>query len=571
MRTDPSLSIPNSDRASTKGRVVAFRHHPRRWPPAVKVHFQSRSIAVLGLIASAIALVFPMSNAAAAGEPPGFEYYHTYAENEQVIDDAVAAHPQIAMKFSIGQSYQGRQIWGIKISDNVSVDENEPEVFIHGLTHARERASNEEALALIEMLTGEYDTNARIKAIVDSREIWIVPMLNPDGAEYDMSGGHWHQWRKNRQPIPGSSEIGVDLNRNWGYHWGGGSATEQTAASTRPATTTAAGHPRLRPRSRTTRHSRRVESSTAGSRSSPASASTAPRTRFCGRTRTRGRICRRICRPMTTPHSWHSASGRSAQRLQAAAGQRPVSRSTATRMTGPTTRIGSLATRSRWPRAPHTATTPARGAQHGHSRQPRRRADVPGIRRLPISRGGARPGLRPAYDDFETVRGWQVNPNGTDTATSGMWQVADPAKTRNAAGIKQRGTTVSGMADLVTGAAAGSGAGRMMSTAASPRVRSPSFTLGANSSTGWTARLQLHLRAQRQMSSADYLKVSVGGDVLFAQTGSAANRNAVWTPVSIDLDAYAGQSVRVVIQAADGGADSLVEAAVDDVRVYQQP
>ena len=131
--------------------------------------------------------------ATATTEPAGFEYFHTYAENEQLIDDAVAAHPAIAAKFSIGRSYEGREIWGIKISDNVAQDENEPEVFIHGLTHARERASNEMALYLIQMLTDEYATNSRIKAIVDSREIWIVPMLNPDGAEFDMSGGHWHK------------------------------------------------------------------------------------------------------------------------------------------------------------------------------------------------------------------------------------------------------------------------------------------------------------------------------------------------------------------------------------------
>jgi hypothetical protein len=59
--------------------------------------------------------------------------------------------------------------------------------------------------------------------------------------------------------------------------------------------------------------------------------------------------------------------------------------------------------------------------------------------------------------------------------------------------------------------------------------------------------------------------------VVFEQDGFAGNRNAVWTPVSVNLDAYAGQTVRVLIQAADGAGDSLVEAAVDDVRVYQQP
>ncbi len=47
-----------------------------------------------------------------------------------------------------------------------------------------------------------------------------MPVMNPDGAEFDMSGGTWHTWRKNRQPIPNSTAIGVDLNRQFGYHWG---------------------------------------------------------------------------------------------------------------------------------------------------------------------------------------------------------------------------------------------------------------------------------------------------------------------------------------------------------------
>ena len=61
----------------------------------------------------------------------------------------------------------------------------------------------------------------------------------------------------------------------------------------------------------------------------------------------------------------------------------------------------------------------------------------------------------PLYDDFEAGRGWQVDPFGTDTATSGAWQRADPVATSNGAGIKQRGWTPSGETDLVTGAAGG--------------------------------------------------------------------------------------------------------------------
>src|SRR5688572_1490689 len=111
---------------------------------------------------------------AAAAEPAGFEYYHTYAEVKAFIDSAVAAHPGIARRFIIGRSYEGRKIWAIKISDNVGSDENEPEVFINAQIHARERAPNELALAVVGWLTNNYgDLDAfgqRVTDIVNSRE-----------------------------------------------------------------------------------------------------------------------------------------------------------------------------------------------------------------------------------------------------------------------------------------------------------------------------------------------------------------------------------------------------------------
>lgn len=160
----------------------------------------------------------------------GFAFYHTYAEVKAELDQAVAAHPDIARRFNIGRSYEGRKIWAIKISDNVGSDENEPEIFINAQIHARERATNELALAIVGWLTESYgDTDSfgqRVTDIVNSREIFIVPTMNPDGAEFDMKGGRWHEWRKNRQPIPNSSKIGVDLNRQFEYKWGccGGSS-----------------------------------------------------------------------------------------------------------------------------------------------------------------------------------------------------------------------------------------------------------------------------------------------------------------------------------------------------------
>ncbi len=164
--------------------------------------------------------------AAAPNFPPGDEAYHTYAELTAELNTIVAAHPGIAKFVPFGKSYRGRDIWMLKISDNVNTDENEPEVLITGLTHAREHLTVEQSLAVIHWLVDGYGSNSRITNIVNSTELWIVPMLNPDGGQYDIHGGHYHFWRKNRQPTLGSSAIGTDINRNFGYRWGccGGSS-----------------------------------------------------------------------------------------------------------------------------------------------------------------------------------------------------------------------------------------------------------------------------------------------------------------------------------------------------------
>ncbi len=89
--------------------------------------------------------------------------------------------------------------------------------------------ATEQALALIHWLVDGYGADARTTTIVDSTEIWIAPMVNPDGAMYDISGGTFHRWRKDRQPTPGSGEIGTDANRNFAYKWGGAGSSADPA------------------------------------------------------------------------------------------------------------------------------------------------------------------------------------------------------------------------------------------------------------------------------------------------------------------------------------------------------
>jgi hypothetical protein len=158
--------------------------------------------------------------------PAADSNYHNYAEMTAVINQAVADHPNILSKTSIGNSYEGRQMVALKISDNVGTDENEPEVLFTAHQHAREHLTIEMALYILSEFTDKYGSDSRITNLVNSREIWIVPDLNPDGGEWDIRSGSYAGWRKNRQPNSGSSNVGTDLNRNWPYQWGccGGSS-----------------------------------------------------------------------------------------------------------------------------------------------------------------------------------------------------------------------------------------------------------------------------------------------------------------------------------------------------------
>ncbi|SFS36221.1 M14 family metallopeptidase [Marininema halotolerans] len=152
--------------------------------------------------------------------------YHNYNEMKAEIDQVASAHPDIVSKFSIGKSYEGKDIWAVKISDQVNKDENEPEVLYVGGHHAREHLTIEMTLNLMKWLTDDYGSDSRVTNLVNNREIYIVFNLNPDGSEYDIKSGSYRSWRKNRQPNSGSFFVGTDLNRNWGYKWGccGGSS-----------------------------------------------------------------------------------------------------------------------------------------------------------------------------------------------------------------------------------------------------------------------------------------------------------------------------------------------------------
>lgn len=153
-------------------------------------------------------------------------YYHSYAEIESGLRSLESSG--IAKVESIGVSVEGRQIWAIKISDDPSIDdEDEPDILFVGLHHAREWISAEVPYYLAVNLVQNYHSDSTIKMLIDNSEIWIVPVLNPDGLEYSQAGV-WDSeindesrfWRKNRRDNSDST-YGVDLNRNYGHTmWG---------------------------------------------------------------------------------------------------------------------------------------------------------------------------------------------------------------------------------------------------------------------------------------------------------------------------------------------------------------
>ena len=136
--------------------------------------------------------------------------YHTYQEIIDLMDSLVTAFPGICSKTVYGTSIEGRELSALKISDNVSIDEPEAEVMFDGGIHGDEIGTAENCIRFARHLCVEYGNNPQITTLINTREIWIYCMVNPDG----------------RVNMSRYNANGVDLNRDWGYMWDGwGSST----------------------------------------------------------------------------------------------------------------------------------------------------------------------------------------------------------------------------------------------------------------------------------------------------------------------------------------------------------
>lgn len=162
--------------------------------------------------------------------------YHTYRSMTEELKATAAKHPSICQLVDIGDSWEktrglsDRDIWALRITGPGSGEK--PSILFDANHHGREIATTELTLKLISYLTSGYEKDPVVKDWVDSREIWIVPMNNPDGHVRAEKG---LDWRKNADSTLNDDVsflpygMGVDLNRNYPFHWGEAASDDPSA------------------------------------------------------------------------------------------------------------------------------------------------------------------------------------------------------------------------------------------------------------------------------------------------------------------------------------------------------
>jgi carboxypeptidase T len=537
------------------------------------------AIVLNGLLIVGVATTGLAPSAAAADFPAVDSLYHSYDEMVAEIHAAEAAYPTIVDVFAIGQSYEGRAIWAARISDNAATDEPEPEILFDSLHHGREHMTVEQALYLLWLLTHDYGVDPQVTSIVDHREILIVFAVNPDGGEYDLTGpangprGPYRAWRKNRQPNPGSSYVGTDPNRNYDYRWaccGGSSGTRSSSTYRGPAPFSAPETQVLRDfvRSRVVNGRQQI---------------TAHITFHTngelilwpyGYTKTNVPV------DMTTT-DWRAfvAYARGQARRN---GYRAIQSSDLYITDGD--QIDWMYGRHRIFSFTWELYPPESGTVWGDhypaderiaAQTARNRAALLYFMQAgwcPYTVLGAtirRTHCGPFDDDFEIGRGWTVNPDGTDTATKGAWRRGDPAAITIGGLRKQLGTVTSGRYALITGPALEGGASRNDLDGGTTTIRSTTVNLPA---TPGNLTFRWFLGTHYASSAADAFRAWVEGPdgtrmLVLQRLGAAGGRTAAWGTARVPLTAWAGQSIRIVFAATDGGPDNFVDAGVDDVRI----
>lgn len=536
------------------------------------------------------------------------------------LNEIASAHPAIAQVVDLTVTYhtpptfEGRHLYALKISDNVAADEDEPSMLIVATHHAREIGTPVIALEAADRLTSGYGVDAQITGAVDGHEIWIAPVWNPDG--YNQVFTADNMWRKNRRVF--ATGVGVDLNRNFapGYSascsgstnvnsevYKGPSASSEAETITMQAWSTAErfakvidyhsygrevlyaylclGHP-FKTWMQNEARQISLASGYGGQTRVPSAEGEHQQWQFARM----GAYAFLIETHTEFQPAYDSAVAEAGVVWPGvlAVLDRPISvRGHVTdAVTG-----APLAAKIELVGVTFTnGETNASGGQYGayHMFLP------PGSYNVRFSLPGYETVVAPVRvdagssttldvpmtvedvvfaDDFETDKGWTRNPANTDTATTGRWErgVPQPVSSNGAKQIAAAG----GTSDLATGRLAGSSASANDVDGGATSIRSPAIALPASGTLTLTFRY--YFAHATDSSSADALQVTVIGNTsvqALVEVGAPNNDNAVWATATVDLTAFAGQTVRLLVSANDSAGASLVEAAIDEVKIVRR-
>jgi carboxypeptidase T len=150
------------------------------------------------------------------------DFFADYKDYRAITDRMIglaALAPDRATIHGLGSTLDGRTIWALRIGGRKATTP----MLINGTQHAREWIAAMVTTCVADRLVREYDSDPAIRAFVDTTELWVVPVVNPDGYQYSWSSNRY--WRKNRR-----GGYGVDLNRNFSVGWGGSGSSGRQGA-----------------------------------------------------------------------------------------------------------------------------------------------------------------------------------------------------------------------------------------------------------------------------------------------------------------------------------------------------
>ena len=167
--------------------------------------------------------------------------YYKSQEMFDILSNMRSLYPSlISEPFSVSDTltHEGRTIYGFRISNSPDVQQNKPRVLYTALIHAREPGTLSALIFYMWYLLENYGTDPEVTFLLDQTELYFVPLLNPDGyvrnEQTNPNGGGMH--RKNRNPNHGTTNRGVDLNRNFPYLWGTTGVSFNQNSDTYPGT-----------------------------------------------------------------------------------------------------------------------------------------------------------------------------------------------------------------------------------------------------------------------------------------------------------------------------------------------